>query len=103
MSDYRRADRERLTVGNSDRLARRYKANKKRCIMKLTEKQRLVVEMISHPDYSVSTIERYYKENSYQLSKKGKVGNESFYALMIRKCDAFMDAVDGIIKTIIPH
>lgn len=71
--------------------------------MKLTEKQRAVVEMIAHPDYSVSTIEHYYRESSYQLAQKSKSGNESFYLLMVRKCNAFMDAVDGILRNIISH
>lgn len=71
--------------------------------MKLTEKQRAIVEMIAHPDYPVSTIELYYRESSYQLAQKFKSVNESFYLLMIRKCNSFMDAVDGILKNIISH
>lgn len=64
--------------------------------MKLTKAQKKLVKKINDKDFNINFLEEYYGENAADKKKLS-------YSLAIMNCakaNAFMRAIDGIIKTL---
>lgn len=64
--------------------------------MRLSKRQKKVVELIGDERFSVDVVERYYKEDP--LTMGGKRPNISFYVRMVNDVNSFMKAVNGFLK-----
>ena len=65
--------------------------------MKLSERQKKVIQLIDNETYTVSVIERYYNEDPLTMGGR-KNSNVSFYVRMVNKVNAFMTAVNGFLE-----
>lgn len=67
--------------------------------MKLSDDQKRIVENIGDSFFTVEFLERFYKQSPMELYIPGK-GNFSYVLMRIREADAFMAAVDGMLKSV---
>ena len=65
--------------------------------MKLNEKQKRIINLINDDQYTVDQCEKYWNANAAELMDQRRI-NWSFYVLQIKEVNAFMRAVNGIIK-----
>lgn len=64
--------------------------------MQLTERQKKFVEIIGDERFTVSIVERYYKEDA--LSMDTRRSSVSFNIRMVNCVNSFMAAIDGILR-----
>ena len=64
--------------------------------MRLTDQQRKIVAFLGNSFYTVERCERYYREKAGELSGK----DYSFNIKMINQINAYMQAVDDLIKAV---
>lgn len=66
--------------------------------MQLNERQRTIVRLIDDDVFSVETCEKYWNENAGRLSEG--TGLYTFYLDQVKKVNAFMAAVNGILRVL---
>ena len=66
--------------------------------MVLTDKQKQFVERLDDMFFTVSFLEHFYNESPMNLFVPGK-GNFSYIVMRIREANAFMRAVDFLLKS----
>lgn len=59
-----------------------------------------VVLMIASEKFTPEYCERFYNENPLALCNRSRVNNPSFFVVAVREVNAFMAAVDGIIRSV---
>ena len=62
--------------------------------------QARIVELINSEKFTPEYCERFYKESPLLLCDRSRVNNPSYFVMSVREVNAFMAAVDGIIKSI---
>lgn len=66
----------------------------------LSSAQARIVELINSEKFTPEYCERFYKESPLLLCDRSRVNNPSYFVMSVREVNAFMAAVDGIIKSV---
>ena len=66
----------------------------------LSPAQTRIVQLIDSEKFTPEYCERFYKESPLLLCGRSRVNNPSYFVMSVREVNAFMAAVDGIIKSV---